>query len=1360
MTSATPSFFQRFFKPNLYQRKTSWVQRLYGLLVILISSACLLCTTAQAANVLIITSSPVPPGKFRMLAELASAHGVKIDTRYSEKLPASTDASIFNGYDIVMFDAPRDHIREAIQAQLHHALSGLKKPSLWLHTSEPVWKNLPEPLAKRLNTYYVNGSTPNYQHFFETLSAYLAGRSWKQIAEPILFPKSAIYHPRAPGLVFANAAAYLKWKQVDPTQHRPVIAIAMHQQYVVAEQTAFVNDMIYRIEAAGAIPIAFYSPVMDADAIGSMIAPGGKPIADVLINTQIMLNPEGRKQEFETLGIPVIQAMPYRKGDIADWKKDPHGIALMDVPFYMAQAEYAGVSDIQIAAATDKKNDQIVPIAEQTSAVVAKAINLAKLKNMRHADKKIAIFFWNYPPGEKNLSASYLNLPKSLDATLTALKLAGYKTDTPSDRELTRQLQRLLAPFYRPPADNRELNALIDDGLADLMPLENYREWINSLPAEVSAGILKDWGAPEKSTMVVERQGRKYFAIPRLQIGNVILMPQAPRSERGSDKEKLLYHSNVVAPPPFYLASYLWMRQQFGAHALIHYGTHGTQEWLPGKERGLSVYDYPQLAIGDVPVIYPYIVDNIGEALQTKRRGRAVTISHQTPPFAPAGLHETLTHIHDLLHAWLAQDEGMVKQKQQAELISLVKKERLDKDMNWDVQQISNNFAGFINVLHDHLHELARTAQPMGLHTFGKGAAEEWRLGTVMLMLGKSFWEAAAAPGDDIDETLVNDYRKLSSSSAYQLLKQHIIDGKPDDKLSPKLREAIEKGRQWYNDLAATSETAGLLAALDGRYIPTSYGGDPIKNPESLPTGRNLYPFDPSRIPTKAAWEAGKETMENLITTHIRQSGHAPKKLTFSLWSVETMRHQGMLEAQALWGLGVEPVWDQGGRVVDVKLVSRAELKRPRVDVVLSATGLYRDHFPNTMKILAKAAKLAAEANEADNPVAINARNINEQLVKQGWATAAADKASKTRIFASESGKYGTGLDDAALATDTWDSKAEGDKKLAQLYLNRMQYAYGPDEADWGKSATELSNGKPGNLYATHLKGTEGAILSRTSNLYGMLTTDDPFQYLGGIALAVRHLDGRAPELYISNLRESGSGKIEGAAQFLAKELATRNFHPGYIKGLMAEGYAGTLQVLDSMNNFAGWTSVAREIVRDDQWQEFVDVYVRDKHQLGLKDWFERENPHALAQTIARMLEAARGGYWQADAATVSELKQRYRELAQTYDVKTDNAKLAAYAGLSGLGLDAPASAKTNHQETAAANAAKTPRATQTITKPKPDTETKPAATTQTISGMKLESVSQKVVETLGQLMIAAIALLILFPLIGAWRQWRKSTSS
>ncbi|MDP3593848.1 cobaltochelatase subunit CobN [Phenylobacterium sp.] len=1305
-------------------------------------------TAAQAASLLFVTSNPIQPGKFRLLAEIAAPHGIKVETRYIEKLPAEVDAGLFRGHDMVIVDAPRDHLRDAVQARLAPALPGLRVPSLWLHDSQPTWSALPGPLARRLHSYYTNGSKANFKGFFQTLAAHFGGKPWDGIAAPIVFPKTAIYHPRAPGLVFAEPAAYLAWKQADAagTGKPPVIAIALHQQYLAAEQTAFIDDLIARIEAAGALPLAFYSPVMDADAMRRIMAPGGRQLANVLINTQIMLNPDGRRKEFEAMGVPVIQAMPYRKGDAAAWAADPQGVALMDIPFYLAQAEYAGVADIQIAAATDKTSDQIVPIAAQSAAVVAKALNLARLQNKPNAEKKIAVLFWNYPPGEKNLGASYMNLPRSLEATLAALKSAGYGVDTAGEKELTNLLQRLLAPVYRPPTDNRELESLLQDGLAELFPVARYRAWLDGLPPAVKAALMQDWGEPEKSAMVLRRDGQAYFAVPRLRLGNVIVMPQAPRGERGQDKEKALYHSSSAAPPHFYLASYLWMRQQFGADALIHYGTHGTQEWLPGKERGLSVYDYPLLALGDVPVIYPYIVDNIGEATQAKRRGRAVTVTYQTPPFAPAGLHEALTQIHDLLHAWLAQDEGAVKEKQKAEFLRLVKKERIDKDLAWDDLRIERDFRGFIDTVHDHLHELARSAQPMGLHTFGRGADEKWRLGTVLLMLGKDFVEAAAGPNEEADEVLVGDYAKLAESAPYTLLKRHLIDGAATTALAPKLKEAVEKGKRWYADLGAANEMAALLAALDGRYIPTSYGGDPIKNPESLPTGRNLYGFDPSRIPTKAAWEAGKEAMENLIAAHRKQSGRAPKKLTFSLWSVETMRHQGLLEAQALWGLGVEPVWDAGGRVSDVKLVPREVLKRPRVDIVLSATGLYRDHFPNAMKILARAAQLAAEAGvanaELDNPVAANARAIAAQLVKQGWTRDAARKAGQTRIFSSESGRYGTGLDDATLATDTWSGKAEGDQKLAQLYLSRMQFAYGPDEADWGKSAQQLGNGKPGNLYATQLKGTEGAVLSRTSNLYGMLTTDDPFQYLGGIALAVRHLDGKAPELYISNLRGAGSGKVEGAAQFLAKELATRNFHPGYIQGLMAEGYAGTLQVLDSMNNFSGWTMVAREIVRDDQWQEFADVYVRDKHRLGLRQWFERENPHALAQTIERMLEAARQGYWQADPATLEELKQTYRDLARRYEVRSDNARLEAFVGMQGFGLGA-------------AQLQMRPAPTPVA----PASNAAPAAPPP-ITGIKLDQVAPQVVQALGALLIAAIALLVLFPLGGAWRQWRRSADA
>jgi cobaltochelatase CobN len=1231
---------------------------------------------AQATSVLFVTSSPVQPAKFRLLEAIAAPLGVKVEARFAEKLPQEVGAMLFAGHDLVFFDSPRDHLREFVARRLAKALPGLEVPHLWLHDTNPEWRGIPDGLARRLHAYYVNGGRANFDGFFRTVAAHRAGRPLDGIAEPVVFPKSAVYHPRAPRVVFPDAASYLAWAGPAAAQGSPVVAVAMHQQYIAAEQLAFIDHLVARIEAAGAVPLVFYSPVMDANAIRAMTSAGGRPLADVLVNTQIMLNPEGRRKEFEALGIPVVQAMPYRKGDEAAWEADPHGVALMDVPFYLAQAEYAGVTDIQIAAATRRSDDQVRPIVAQADAVVAKALNLAKLRRKDNADKRVAVLYWNYPPGEKNLSASFLNVPRSLVSTLDALRAAGYRTETPAESTLVNLLQRLLAPTYR----DGELEGLLRDGLAEAFPVADYEAWLAGLPARVRDDLHARWGAPAKSAMVVRRDGKAFFVIPRVTLGNVTILPQPPRGERWDPREKALYHSTKASPSHFYLAAYLWAREApshggFGADAFVHFGTHGSQEWLPGKERGLSVSDYPMLAVGDVPVVYPYIVDNIGESLQAKRRGRAVIVSHQTPPFAPAGLHDELNALHDLLHQWLQQDEGAVREKIGADLVSRARRLNVDRDMGWEEARIRRELRAFVDALHDHLHELAQAAQPLGLHTLGRPPEERLRVGTALLMLGKPFWEAAAAPGEEADESFVGDYRRLEQATPYRLLLRHAVAGEPvPAHYAPAVKAGLEKARGWYRDLGAAGELEGLVAALAGRYIPTSYGGDPMKNPDALPTGRNLYGFDPSRIPTPQAWAAGKEAMESLLAAHRAKAGAAPQKLALSLWSVETMRHQGLLEAQALWAMGVEPVWDAGGRVADVRLVPREALGRPRVDVVLSATGLYRDHFPNAMRQLAKAASLASQADEPDNPVFRNAVAIAASLEAKGLPPEAARKAGRTRIFSSESGRYGTGLDEATLATDTWKGKAEGDRKLANLYLSRMQFAYGPDEADWGRAGERV------NLYAEHLKGTQGAVLSRTSNLYGMLTTDDPFQYLGGLALAVRHLDGKAPELYISNLRGSGGGRVEGAAGFLAKELATRNFHPGFVKGLMAEGYAGTLQVLDGINNFSGWQVVAREIVRDDQWQEFVEVYVRDKHGLGLRAWFERENPHALAQSIERMLEAARQGYWEADPAVVAELRERYRDLARRFDVRSDNAAFAQFVDAPpvrarGFGLDVPSPA-------------------------------------------------------------------------------------
>ena len=1210
-------------------------------------------TGAPTRSALFIATSNVPPGKFKVLREIGQPHGIAVEVVYLDKVPAEAGPELFAAHDVVFVDS---YLVDVVRARLDKAFAATTRPVAWVYDKQPDGQGMPEALIKRLASYYSNGGRDNFDRFFATTRAWLAGESTAGIPDPVVMPSAAVYHPDA-GHVVTDARAYLERKRQGADRDKPVIAIAFHDQYLASLQTRLIDALIRRVERAGAIPLAFYYPAMGSKAMSDILAPQGTPLADAVISTRIMLGADGPRAEMEKLRVPVIQAMPYRRGDEAAWRADPHGVAVMDVPFYMAQAEYAGIVDIQVASAMDRQADQLLPIDAQVDAVVDKAMRLVALQRKPAQDKRITVFFWNYPAGEKNLSASFLNVPRSLATALGALQRAGYDTQVPPEEPLVVDLQRLLAPYYR----QGRLDDLLADGLATRLPLSEYQAWLDALPKPVRDRLLAESGDPAASRMLQGRGKDAYFVIPRLALGKVVLMPQPPRSDAIDDKEKAIYHSTTAAPSHFYLAAYLWARKH--SDAFVHFGTHGTQEWLPGKERGLSVHDDPMLAVGDVPVVYPYIADNIGEALQARRRGRAVIVSHQTPPFRPAGLHDELTALHDLLHQWLGQIEGAVKEQIRQDLLARTAKARITLDMGWSDARAADEFPAFVEALHAHLHELAQTAQPLGLHTFGIAPETDHRLATVLLMLGKPFLDAAGryagTAEDQLDETLAVDYEALTRSAPFALLRKALVDGEVPVNPGADLAAQLEQARRYYLDIGAANELPALLDALAGRYIPTSYGGDPIKHPDAYPTGRNLYPFDPSRVPTPQAWEAGKQAAEDLLAAHRRDTGEVPDKLAFTLWSVETMRHQGLLEAQALWLMGVEPVWDKGGRVEEVRLVDRATLGRPRVDVVLSITGLYRDQFPNAIKQLARAAELAAQADEADNAVAAHSRRIESNLLAQGIDAKAAANAARTRIFSSASGRYGTGLDDATLASDTWSDEEEGDRKLAALYLDKMQYAYGPDEATWGGRG--VGGRQDINLYASHLRGTDGAVLSRTSNTYGMLTTDDPFQYLGGIGLAVRSLDGKPPRLYISNLRGGGAGRVDSAARFLANELATREFHPGYIKALMAEGYAGTLSVVDSTNNLWGWTAVAREVVRDDQWEELANVYVRDKYRLGLDEWFEENNPHAQAQIVERMLEAARKGYWHASSATVDDLKRRYRELAARHDVHTDNTAFLKY---------------------------------------------------------------------------------------------------
>jgi cobaltochelatase CobN len=1258
----------------------------------------------ESPRVVILSTDFVLEGTFRNLAAAASTQGIRVEHHRVEKLDAAALKKILAGNPLLLTTAPREPDQQAIRQKLAEAGDITLPRSIELLGDDARSNGVEPDLAQQARDYYRHGGKENHRRLFAFLANRIFGDTDVATEAPVPMPDTGIYHPRHDGTPFADFTQYRAWLGGEAAE-KPVIGVSIHQSYLASALTAHIDDLVARLEKAGALPVVFYTPMHSPDAVTRLLLENGTPRIDVLVNYQVMYQP-GLREQYEKLGVPVLQAIAWRDGDAAAWERDNIGIPMTGIPFYLAIPENAGVTDPLVVSALENGSPVAIPL--QMQALVDKSLRLATLHHKPNAEKKIAVFFYNYPAGEKNLSASFLNVPRSLAALTTGMQQAGY-TVSPADSDTIRaQASGLLAPFYRDGA----LDALIAQQQVAFLPLPTYLAWFNTLPPAVQKRVVERWGPPEKDPMLVTRDQGPAFAIPQLALGNLLLLPQPPRSRRGESAEKAIYHNTKTPLHHHYLATYLYVRESFAADALVHFGTHGTEEWTPGKERGLSIHDDPYLVLGSTPVFYPYIVDNIGEATQAKRRGRATIISHQTPAFSPAGLHEKLVPVHDLIHQYQLLDEGAVKAKTREQIIAVTTND-LFKDLNWDAKRAAAEFETFQLQLHDYLHELARQQQPLGLHAFGVSPQADHRMSTTIQMLGSALTEKL--PIEDPGELYVEDYRRLQQSEPYRFLKPFLVGDKPVQAITdPALRETVSRGVEWYARLGAEVETASLLAAFDGRYIPTSYGGDPIRNPESLPTGRNLYGFDPSRVPTPAAWEAGKAAADAMIESWRAEHGRYPEKLAFTLWSVETMRHLGVLEAQVLYTMGVKPVWDRG-RVTGIEVIPAAELKRPRVDVVVSATGLYRDHFPALMGHIAEAVAQTAKRNEPDNFIRRHTEVMRASLLQQGLSAADAENMALTRVFSSESGAYGTGLDDATQATDSW--KQEG--KLADLYLNRMQYAYGPDPSRWGGKPEKL------NLFAEQLKGVEAAVLSRSSNLYGMLTTDDPFQYLGGLSLAVRHLTGKSPTLHIANLRDPANTKIDSAARFLAVELQTRQFHPGWIEQMQKEGYAGTLDILDAVNNFWGWQVVDPEIVRDDQWQQFHDIYVNDKYRLGMREWFEKSNPHALAQITERMLEAIRKGYWQADEKTQRELVETWQTLDEKFDVQASSSALEPYveklaAGF-GIGGVAPQAAG--------------------------------AAAAQSVSGQQLTRVDESVTPLPITLLLMALAVLLLAA-GGALLQW------
>ncbi|CEG12128.1 conserved exported hypothetical protein [groundwater metagenome] len=1117
-----------------------------------------------------------------------------------------------------------------------------------------------------IGLYWRNGGAENIKRLLIYLGVKFCGLNGT-LQEPIVIPDDFIYHPDS-NKIFENLTAYLEWYGNNTGTHhlydpdKPTVGIVSYKSDYTSNHTELLDTFVRGFETREVnIIVGLFSSINP-----EFYMVNNTTIIDVLVSLKIHRinygsSPQKGVDDLKKINVSVLGAIQEYYQTNEEWNKSQHGLSINLITGYIAQPEMDGV--IEPMLITTKETDPITgvsyqsPIDYQMDWLFNRTIAWTKIKRANNSNKKIAVVYYNYPPGKASIGASYLNVMSSITNLLDGMQNRGYNTGNinPNDLNDTKIRDLILSHgrnvgVWAP----GEIEKIVKTGNVTLIPENKYLEWFNGLPENKKNEVIVMWGQPPGKIMIYANESGKYLVIPHVLFGNILLAPEP--AVGNSQDQSVMYHDKSIPPNHQYIAFYFWLTREYGADAIIHVGTHATHEWRPGKEIGLSIKDcWPVILMQNLPNPYIYIMDNIGEGTQAKRRGMADIIDHLTPPIVASGLYGNLSELHQKTHIYAdATTPPAVKQEYRNTMIELYKNLNFEKDLNVSVGNITNmteaEFDAFFVTgrVHEYLHELAETNMPYGLHILGKPPTGEKLIAMVNSMLGNEFEE-------DVIE--IYPCAKHNQSHAHgnytifeQLLHKVIINGtSPEDaqimllgnssnKVTAHLNTSIKYAK---NIEASQIETSRVLDALEGKYIPPAPGNDPIRNPDALPTGRNFYSFDPRIIPTKEAWEVGKKMANQLLGYHQNKTGKYPEKVAFVLWATELMRHYGVSESEILYLMGVKPVWDKKGNVENVTLINCTELKRPRIDVVMTTSGLYRDQFSTRMVLWDQAVKLAAKANDSEcnytNFVKEHSNAIYEWLINQGYNESVAYGLSMARIFSEAPGSYGTGLQNAIHESHSW----ENESKIADLYIGRMSHIYGKDI--WGEQYTDL--------FKQNLNGVEAAVHIDSSNLYSTLDNDDFFQYLGGLNLAVRSVTGRSIDLYVTNFQDPKNPTTETLSDFLTKELRTRYFNPYWIKGMQNHGYDGARTMSETFENLWGWEATSPEIVTDYLWNEMYDVYVNDKYDMGLEDWFGENNPYALQSITARMLEVIRKGYWEPSDDVKKKIAETYQNSVEEYGV-------------------------------------------------------------------------------------------------------------
>ena len=1084
---------------------------------------------------------------------------------------------------------------------------GVRTLAYWPEAAERFW-GLKQDAAQLQSAvdYWNYGGAENMARFLAFLYSRVAGRDGVEAQPPDRQLTTGIYHPRA-AASFASLEAYLSWYSAQRfvPADAPKVGILFYNTNLKNHDMAHIDALIAALErhGLGAVAVFGWPPTTCEPLL--MNASGAA--VDALFALNLGFAKPDDADFLARLNVHVIDLMTTKQSR-SEWLASPFGVRADQLELQVAAPERAGATEPITFAATERSADGktvvSVPIDERIERAVARAERWIHLRKTPNSEKHVALLYYNSPPGKGNIAASYLNVPGTLAALVRQLRQEGYLTgdDAPTESVLLEMLQRSGRNIeeWAP----GELETMVETGHVTLVSMAQYRQWARELPEAFRAEVERAWGPPEKSTLMTirSRDGKPYFVMPGLRLGNLFLGPQPLRSSFAKANET--QHDTTLPPPHSYVAAYLWLRNQFHADAIVHVGRHGTHEFLPGKNTGQAGQDAAEAILGDVPSPYLYIIDGGGESMTARRRGAATIVSHLTPLLAPGGAQQELQPLREALeqYAKTAAEAPALADQYEAAARAEIRKVKLDSQLGIDLgkadwSEVAARASEFID-------ETESAAIPLGVHTFGSMPREDLQVEALAEFLRSGLQDAAP----QMRNAPYPEWAQLLASGGAPA---------PDPAWPAELRNKaaaqIETGREWLGNLRASPalELGETMRVLHGEYLPSGPSGDPLRSPASLPSGRNLHDFDPALIPTKAACALGRKLGDDLLGRIRQQTGEPAKKISLVLWYGETIRHQGALECQALYLMGVEPVWNARDVVDDLRLVPDGELGRPRVDVVVTIAGIYRDGFPDKALLLDKASKLVQQAG--DNELSRNTRRAVEELRKQGLSADQAARSASARVFGPAPGDYGGGV--AHLAKQSRDAEDPG--AVAGAYLEHNNHAYSADS--WGEAAP--------HALETQLKGNQAIVHSRATNLYGVLDNDDFYDFAGGLSAATKSVNGgEAPELYVANLRQPGHEKLEDFRQTLSAELRSRAWNPKWISEMQRSGYAGAREMADHMENLYGWQATTPEKVDGSVWEKSYEVYVEDSNKLGLKEFFNKENPHARQYMLARLLEVDRQG--------------------------------------------------------------------------------------------------------------------------------------